>query len=197
MEHGEDQRLDLAEFVGRRTLIVGDVNSGKTSRSRKILDAMCDAGLADRIMILDLAPEIPEVVAEKLGLRGVGGRLLPPPGAAVHYWWARTRPPRLTASSDDEAMAMAERNREEIDRVMGGIGRTGRDILFVNDVSLYLQAGSAENLVACLSSARTWVVNGYCGERLGKGSLSERERAEMEDLMKHFHKIVRLQAGPP
>ena len=192
MEHGADQRLDLAEFLGRRTLIVGDVNSGKTTCTGRILDAMCRAALAPRILILDLAPEIPEVVAEKLGLRGVGGRLLPPPGAAVHYLWARTRPPRLTASNDDEAMALAERNREEIEHLLEGIDREGRDILFVNDVSLHLQAGSAEKMAAYLGQAQTVVANGYCGGRLGESPLSRRERAEMDALMKHFDKIVRL-----
>jgi len=192
MERGANPGLDLAEFVGRRTLIVGEVNSGKTTFTQGILDGLCGEGFGPRILVLDLAPEIPEEIAARRGLSGVGGRLRPPQNRDLIYVWARPRPPRLSASTDEEAMAMAQRNLESMEGLFRAAAWEGRDIVILNDVSLYLQAGSAGRLTRWIRSASTIVANGYYGEKLGQGLLSERERAEMEALMGFFDRVIRL-----
>jgi hypothetical protein len=53
-------------------------------------------------------------------------------------------------------------------------------------VSMYVQAGSADELIARFAPAHTVVANGYVGERLGGGELTRRERAEMERLRAWF-----------
>ncbi len=60
--------------------------------------------------------------------------------------------------------------------------------MFINDVTLYLQAGSAAELLKCINKPdiTTLVVNGYRGNRLGGGELTRREKTEMELLRQSF-----------
>ena len=184
--------LDPAQILGRRTLIVGDVNSGKTFLTRKVLDLVRAQVQADRIAVLEMAPDIPQETAVRLGLKGVGGKLLAPSDRDVLLLSANLIPPRLTAGSEDEALELAESNREKIDRLFIDFSRSGRDVLFVNDISIYLQAGRTESLIVGLSRAETLVANGYYGDKLGSGALSARERKEMEELTPFFDRVIRL-----
>ncbi|MBW1608112.1 MAG: hypothetical protein JRJ74_08430, partial [Deltaproteobacteria bacterium] len=46
----------IEEYMDRRTLIAGDVNSGKTGRTMKILQCFLREGSGKNIAVLDLAP---------------------------------------------------------------------------------------------------------------------------------------------
>jgi hypothetical protein len=186
------------EYLGKKTLIVGDVNSGKTTLTREILDGFCRQGLGGRIAVMDLAPEIPEEVLRRRGLAGVGGRLEPPGGCAVATLHATLVAPRLTSSSDEEAMEKAEWNRKVIDGLFRRFDSLGRDILFINDVSLYLQAGDLDLITGVLEKTATAVVNGYFGEKLGSGELSRHEREAMKGLAAWFRSrgtVIAMNAG--
>ncbi|HXD43229.1 MAG TPA: hypothetical protein VN649_21880 [Ramlibacter sp.] len=174
------------DWLGRKLLILGDVNAGKTTFTRAILEAFCRQGLGPRVAVLDLAPEIPAELAERRGLPGVGGGLVPPAGAGALYLRDRLEPPRLSSTSGAEALRKAEHNRLAIDRLLQDAELARRDIVFANDVTLYLQAGSAATLLERLGHATTLVVNGYWGDRLGSGELSRRERAETAKLLAWF-----------
>lgn len=183
---------DPDHYLGKRTLIVGDVNTGKTTLTREILHAMCERGWGRKILVLDLAPRIPTGLALKAGLEGVGGRLLVPEGSHALYLRPKVVPPRLSAKTQKEALALAEGNRRAIEEAMGKAARRQREILFLNDLSLYLQAGSALKLSDFLDGFSTVVANGYMGERLGGGEISTREISEMEALLPSFDLVVRL-----
>ena len=174
------------DYLDRKTLILGDVNSGKTTLCRKILEDFCRRGLAGRIVVIDLAPQIPEESLRIRGLRGVGGRLAPPEGAGVVYLHAPVVAPRLTSTTEAEALDKARRNRDAVEGLLRQAETSGRDILFINDVSLYLQAGDPGRLAAILEKTDTVVVNGYFGETFGSGELSRRERDAMERLAGWF-----------
>jgi tRNA-specific 2-thiouridylase len=188
------------DYLNKKTLIVGDVNSGKTTLCRKILEDLCRQGLGERIAVIDLAPEIPEGSLRNRGLKGVGGRLQPPAGSGAAWLHAPVIAPRLTSSSEAEALEKAGRNREAIEILLKQFEASGRDILFVNDVSLYLQAGDPERLAGLLDRATTAVVNGYLGEKLGPGELSRRERKAMEKMAEWFRSfgsvITMFREGP-
>ena len=181
-------RSDIADFLGKWTLIVGDVNTGKTTIAAKMLKDLCDAGLSPRIAIVDLAPEITGAFASGKKMKGVGGRLAPPPMTGVVCLSTRLDPPRLSSRNDEEAVTKAKLNAEKIDELFEEFNGFSRDILFVNDVSMYLQAGTAEKLVRLMEKASTLIANGYYGEKLGSGIVSERERREMEALMEYVEK---------
>jgi tRNA-specific 2-thiouridylase len=178
--------MNSRDYLDRKTLIVGDVNSGKTTLCREILEDLCRQGLGDRIAVIDLAPEIPEEILRNRGLKGVGGRLLPPDGSGAVYLHVPVIAPRLTSATEEEALEKARRNRDAVEGFFRQFETSGRDILFINDVSLYLQAGDPGRLAAILEKAQTAVVNGYFGETLGPGALSRREREAMEKLAEWF-----------
>ncbi len=178
--------MNSRDYLDKKTLIVGDVNSGKTTRCREILEGFCRQGLGERIAVIDLAPEIPEEILRSRGLKGIGGRLLPPAGSGVAYLHVAVIAPRLTSVTEKEALEKARRNREMIEGFFRQVDALGRDILFVNDVSLYLQAGDLDCLSGMLDKAGTAVVNGYLGETLGPGELSRHEREALEKLAGWF-----------
>ncbi len=183
-----------SSLVGRRLLIVGEVNSGKTTLSQKILDGFCRENLGGSILVLDLAPEIPRDLAARKGLSGVGGILRAPQREGIRYLRPSLVPPRLVGKSERQVLELAEANLEAIERTMA-LAEAREETLFLNDASMYLQAGSAQRLFSWLEGFRTVVANGYMGQRLGGGRLSMRERAQMEAFARLFHRVVRL-GGP-
>jgi len=171
--------------LGHKLLILGDVNTGKTTRSRRILHDFCARGLGARIAVVDLAPVIPPEIAAARGVRGAGGTLDADPAAGVLVVHPALEAPRLSSASEAEAQRKAAANKGRIDMAWP-VAAGGRDIVFLNDASIYLQAGSADELIAKLRGAATVVANGYLGERLGGGELTRHERAEMERLRDWF-----------
>ena len=186
------REINTSEFLGKRTLILGDVNTGKTTLTQRILEAMCGQGLGTKIAIIDMAPEIPESIIREKGLRGIGGRLQPPTGEDVIYLRDDLVPPRLSAKIEAEAVEKAVLNARKIEVLFWKYHELQRDILFMNDISLYLQAGRAAQFVRWMEKAATVVANGYFGEKLGNGTLSRREREEMESLKGYFDRVIRL-----
>jgi len=182
-----------SDVLGRRILIFGEVNTGKTTLAKTILDALCAGGLSSRIAVIDMAPEIPREIAMERAILGVGGKLLPR-GQDVLYLAAPLKPPRLSARTQDEALRIAEENKEKIEALLEAFGPSGRDILFINDVSLYLHAGTTERLMGYVASATTIVANGYYGERLGSGIITLHEAAEMGKLIDAFPYHISLPA---
>ena len=154
--------------------------------------AVCRPDLGGRIAIVDMAPEIPEKLAKEKGLVGVGGKLTPPEGHDILYLGGHFEPPRLSSKTEEEAMEKARQNRRIIDGLFRKLDLQSRDILLVNDVSIYLQAGTAENLTRWLDRAATVIANGYWGKRLGGGTLTERERTETAKLKDYFEQKGRV-----
>lgn len=180
--------IDPAQCLDRKLLIVGDVNTGKTTLARRILEHFCALGLGPRIAVLDLAPHIPPELAAQRGLRGVGGVLEVPCGCDVLAIHEQLAPPRLTSTSDVEAQDKAAANKRLIDAAWPRLELGTRSVVFVNDVSMYLQAGTAAELIERIEPAATVIANGYWGERLGPGALSRHERAQMQLLRDWFER---------
>jgi len=184
------------ECLGKRILVIGDVNTGKTTLCKRWLNGLCQQGLGARIALLDLAPTISPELARKRGIVGAGGELRAPEGSGVLDLRAHLEPPRLSSSSESEALEKAAHNAQLIEALIGRL-EPRRDILFINDVTLFLQARSAASLIESAGFDRrtTLVVNGYRGERLGGGALTRHETAEMAELEKLFAEqgeVVRL-----
>lgn len=157
------------DCLGQKLLILGDVNSGKTTFTRRMLQDLCARGFGSRIAIVDLAPAIPPEIAAARGDRGAGGALAADAATGVLLVHPVLQAPRLTSSSESQARQKAADNKERIDAAWPDFLAAGRDILFLNDASLYLQAGSAGLLVARIQEMRTVVASGYFGARLGGG----------------------------
>ena len=179
-----------ADLLGKKLLVMGDINAGKTTLCRQWLARLCAHGQGGRIVVLDLAPDIPPALAQARGLAGAGGYLLPPPDSDVLDLRTHLHAPRLSSATEAEAEEKAAENARAIEALFDQLppSGSGRDVLFINDVTLYLQAGFAADLLGNLGKAdfTTLVVNGYWGQRLGDSALSRREREQTRRLREHF-----------
>ena len=179
-----------ADLLGKKLLVMGDINAGKTTLCRQWLARLCAQGQGGRIVVLDLAPDIPPALAQARGLAGAGGYLLPPPDSDVLDLRTHLHAPRLSSATEAEAEGKAAHSARAIEALFDRFPQpgSGRDVLFVNDVTLYLQAGCASTLIGKIGRAdvTTLVVNGYWGQRLGDSALSRREREQTRRLREHF-----------
>lgn len=180
--------LHTEDCFGKKLLVMGDVNTGKTTLCRQWLVHLCQQGLGARTTLIDLAPNIPEALALERGVVGAGGCMVPPQGSGVLDLRTHLDAPRLSSTSEAQAMAKAVRNAGAINTLFEQFSCSGRDILFINDVTLYLQAGSTVELLKHINMTgiTTLIVNGYWGDRLGGGELTRREKTEMELLRQSF-----------
>jgi hypothetical protein len=186
------KEIDAYAFMGKWTLIVGEINSGKTFLSRRILQQVSLKISDKRLAVIDMAPVIPKDTGTDNALNGIGGQLIEPDLLKGLYLSSHIDPPRLSTDTEEAALVIAERNLKKIEKLLQTFSKTGRDVLFVNDISLYLQFGNAENLIRYFSGVNTLVANGYFGEKLGEGILSQREHQEMQTVQKAFSKVIRL-----
>lgn len=174
--------LSLEEYWGKKTLILGDVNSGKTRMTLELLTLIVDQR-RDEVAVLDLAPE---------KTRGIGGKMEVPSHALISYHTTTIIPPRLTGRDNDEVEAYGLRNAKAIEELFSTYLKNPKKTLAINDVSLYLQKGNPDRLLEVLGSSHTAIINGYYGKALGDSSFSKREKRQMDRLVKVCDQVIRL-----
>jgi hypothetical protein len=176
--------LSCSNFLNHKTLLAGEVNSGKTERTLKIFrDFMeCRHG---PLAVLDLAPET---------VRGIGGKLplTPQEKEGILYLSPLILPPRLLGKDEEEIQKLARENRIRIEKVLEGFQASQFSILIINDVSLYFHDGDARTLLSFLDGIPTVIMNGYYGSYFGESALSRKERREMETLMARCSQVFLL-----
>lgn len=176
--------LTPAQLIGRRTVIAGEVNTGKTTLTARLLAGLAGLGLEPRLLVWDLAPVIPTGP----DLRpGIGGRLALPESRDILCLRPGPVPPRLTAGPDAAlAVELARANSDLLRRSLARWDPAVRDVVVINDVTLFLQGASAAELIGLIEPASTVIANGYHGTSLAaEGAadpLSAHERREMEQL---------------
>jgi hypothetical protein len=171
------------DYRNQRTLIIGDVNTGKTRATVAILKHWIAINPTPLITVLDLAPE---------PVRGIGGRLTLPANFAGRYLFADFVPPRLTGRNTDEITLLAAANARTAERLFEAVLKDPHPTLVINDASLYLQAGDYDRLMALMTSAATVLINAYYGERFKAYSISSRERQLTEQLIKDCDQVLRM-----
>lgn len=185
--------LAVDDFLNRFTLVVGDVNSGKTRLTRYILRLFVESGRTDRLAVVDLAPDMNEAdIPRGKRVSEIGGRLLAPPASSVAVFHGRIHPPRLRARSSEEAMDMAQQNAKTAHQLFKRALARKPEAIFVNDASLYLHAANPQTFLNWVRSVPTAVVNAYWGTTLGEGPLTERERRSMAFLMEKCDRLIHL-----
>jgi hypothetical protein len=101
-------------------------------------------------------------------------------------------PPRLIGKNEAEVCRLAEENRARIEPFLVQIKKWKPAFLLVNDVTLYLQAGTADHLLSCIEEIPTVLLNGYYGRYFGESPFSQRERSETEALMSQCDRVIFL-----
>ena len=183
--------ISFKQAKGKRVLILGDVGTGKTSLTQRLLREALEEG-ATGITVIDMAPG--KIVVNDAP---IGGYLLDKPDSRVRYLAPKdVKAPRLTAKNPEELIELAEKNRIEIESLLDTFSRNPGNILFVNDASIYLQRGNLNTLWAALLKAKTLVINSYLGERLksdqGTG-ISAREKDLVLELVSKMDVVIKLE----
>lgn len=160
------------DLEGCRCLILGEVNTGKTQMTQKLLDEAVNRGKS--VAVIDMAPD----------RSTVGGKLV----CNCDYYTAEIATPRLSGRTLEEVVKLAELNREKIEEIFKRY--KPKDVLFINDVSIYLQRGEIERIVSIMSSSYTCILNGYYGKSLGEDAFSAEERRKMRALQTHCNIII-------
>lgn len=192
-ENSKSARYHLRELLGKRVLITGDVGAGKTRLTLRLVEEAVELGLNDKVTIVDMAP----IVTAARGVK-VGGRLIDLSNRLrdVRYLAPeRVETPRLSAGSAEELQNHVRLNMERIRPLLRRFIEDPTPILFVNDLSIYLQSGDCETVLSAMRAAESFIVNGYYGRSLEPDfstRVSETERRLMEKIAENADIVVRL-----
>lgn len=179
----QDPPLEIADFADRITLISGEVKTGKTALLSRILGLFLEQGRPS-LVVLDLAPDLTQ---------GIGGKMALPSAPGLRVFSPSLVPPRLSGSGDQQqVLRLAEANAQAVERVMAEYLAQPGENLFINDVSMYLQAREPAGLEPLFSATPTVVMNGYFGSALGGGDFGDRERSRMRALAGRCHRVISL-----
>lgn len=174
---------ELNSYLGNKTLIIGDVNCGKTRLTADFIAAACQAGLGQEVVVLDLAPE---------PIQGIGGKLPASPCRPPLLLTCPIIAPRLTGLDPRHIQLLAEQNAREIEPLLWKAQRAQRSILVINDVTLYLQAGRLERIVDLMGYHTTTVINAYYGYSLPPAPFTDHELAQVDALAQSCDRLIRL-----
>ncbi len=176
---------DIQDYLHQQTIIAGEVNSGKTLQTTTILELFLQSGYGSKIALLDLAPD---------PIHGIGGKLKTASNTGLLYLTDTIAAPRLMGKNANHTMELAKKNARTIEALFDRFERSPRDIeiLFVNDVTLYLQAGSLNRFQSLIKQTPTSIINAYYGSALGDSELSKQERQATEALMATCDKVILL-----
>lgn len=169
------------EFRNKKTIIIGEVNTGKTNLLLDILKEFLKEGEKE-ITLIDMAPE---------SMKGIGGKIDHEKMGAIRYYTAQIIAPRLTGKTAEEVEKFARHNANLIHEIFVEYLRNPTKVLFINDVSIYLQAGDLNELLSLLHSTPTVIMNGYYGSSLGGAKLGERERENMNALQNRCDRVIK------
>ena len=183
------------DFVHKKTLIKGEVGSGKTALTRSLIEGATSTFGARRaeITVIDMAPG-----KTMSGCKAVGGSLELEGEKAIPgitYMWAVLIPPRLRGQSREEVLRLAAENAGKIDIMLKRYLIQPTEVLFMNDLTMYLHAGKFEKLSKAVNSADTFVGNAYEGSYInddfGSG-ITERETELLHEIEKITDRIITL-----
>ena len=159
-----------SDIMGKRIIIAGEVNTGKTTLAKVDDGGPCAGPAFRRAWPSSTWPPTspPRSPGEGASRESAGGSC--PLAKSVAYFAGPVRRAQADVENEGEALLVAAENRATIDRLLEGYRASGRDVLFINDVSIYLQAGWASD--SCCSrwslprpSSRTATTAGRLGQR--------------------------------
>lgn len=179
-----DEHLSKYRFsslIHRRTMILGDVSTGKTRLIASLLAEALRSENPESITVIDMAPEKRLYKGKPIGGKITDAVTLP---SGVRLLQPRKiNAPRYSARDSDDLIRQVEENRVAIEETLDLYLAKQTPVLFINDLSLYFQSGRFEKASEAMEQAETFVANAYHGraleDDLGTGiSMSERKVVE-------------------
>ena len=183
-------KFSLNEIINRRTLIIGEVGSGKTLLTANIVKLLIEKCFKKEITIIDLAPNKNKIgVPLNQYLKNISSyniRYLIP---------RRIYAPRLTASSPHELKSFLYLNYIEAKKLFNIYSSNPTKILIINDLTIFLHYGTVDELLNIIKTSKTFIGNAYYGysikDRFNTG-LDEVERKKVKSLIDHMDSVVSL-----
>lgn len=177
-------------------VLTGEVNTGKTTLTGQVAEALCLRQKISRVTVVDMAPTIPSQVMHAHGAGPIGGFVTFKSLIPDQVFQGGIYPPRLMGTCDRQIMELARANQKRIETWFANLLQTSPpDLLIINDMSIYLQAGSVRKLARVISHAPRVVANGYMGRTLGSDPLSRTEKQAMEQIIPLFRTHVTLKGS--
>jgi hypothetical protein len=104
--------------------------------------------------------------------------------------------PRIEGRNATEVTDFARANAESIDESLESFLANPTPILFINDASIYLQAGEIRILLKSVRAVETFVANAYQGTTLlndRHSGISKREQLALNALKRAMNKVIVLE----
>lgn len=175
-------RLRFKDLLGKKVVITGEVGVGKTRLLAELVD---EAALEDdlKVAVLDLAPDVqisPNITV------GASVKTYCRHLNQVNYLRPRViLAPRVQGRNREEVLDLALKNASTIEPLLVSLTSTPPDVLFIDDLTIYLQAGKIDLLTTLISKVVTFIATAYKGKTLLDDKGSDLSRAE-ENLLKYL-----------
>jgi len=180
--------LDFKNYVGHRTLLYGETNTGKTYYTAKFVQYLLDVKKISPkdISILDFAPKLAYFNNLK-----IGGRIQDYYENSVKCnninFEGEIIPPRLNAKNKNEMFSNICHNFNKIYEIIENYNSSPTQVLIINDISIYLHLGSNKYLINTINKAVTFFGNAYYGSYISSKFsklISIKEKRKVEFLIK-------------
>jgi GTPase SAR1 family protein len=184
-----NSQLKATEIIGKKVLILGEVGSGKTFLTAKLIQELMQLVKRDEITVIDMAPEAIGEVGGKLSdyLRSVHKlRYLSP---------VRVYAPRRMSTSYKQVLEYANKNKKVIDPLLDEFLKKPTKTLIINDITLYLHVGKREKILSCVKLTETFLASAYYGVKLAEDhetEISTREKQLVEKLATYMDRVVKI-----
>ena len=187
------QRYTLTELIGKKTLITGDVGTGKTKFTLELVSQAIKEDYTEETTIIDMAPATKVVNSRKIG--GRLSEMMEMPKNMKYLTPERIETPRLSAKNAQHLLHLVKLNHNAILPLLQNYLRNPSSILFINDISIFFQSGSHEPILSAVEVSETFIANGYYGKYFAfdyETGVSKREQQLMDILINHMHLTIRL-----
>jgi len=182
-------QLQPTEIIGKKVLILGEVGSGKTSLTAKIVQKLTPFIEYEEMTVIDMAPE---------AIGEIGGRLSKYLGSNSELRYlspAKVYAPRTIGITSGQVVEYAKRNKNAIEPLLDEFLKKPTKALIVNDITLYLHLGKLEKIIDCMRLTETFLASAYYGVRLDEDygtGISVREKWMVEKLATYMDHVVKL-----
>jgi len=183
------KKFDLNSLVGKKTLIYGETNTGKTFYTAKFVQYLLEIKRINPkdISILDFAPKLAYFNNLK-----IGGRIQNYCENSVKCnninFKGDIIPPRLNAKNKNEMYSNICHNFKKIYEIIEIYNSSPTPVLIINDISLFLHLGSNKYLINTINKSNTFFGNSYYGSSISSKFsklISIKEKRKVESLIKN------------
>ncbi|MEM3406605.1 MAG: hypothetical protein QW806_01545 [Nitrososphaerota archaeon] len=183
------KEITLEEILNKKIMIIGEVKSGKTRLTAKILEELVNKIDPKNITVIDMAPTT---------ITGIGERISAYTNivSKIRYLAPSIiRAPRIEGKNKEEVIFLANLNKNSIEPLIEHFLNKPTRILIINDLSIYFHAGSIDKILKCMDTSETFITNAYYGYSLSNdknSGITEREKKLIEELIKNIDIVIKL-----